>query len=125
MSTPPYGSISWRDLTVDDATSVKDFYAKVVGWETDEADLGDYSDWVIKDETGEPVGGICHAKGPNADLPAQWLIYITVEDLDESIKQCEALGGEVVAPKRDMGGYGMMCVIKDPAGAVSALIQPQ
>ena len=27
--------------------------------------------------------GICHARGSNAELPAGWLIYITVADVDD------------------------------------------
>jgi len=28
------GAIEWRDLTVEDAEQVRDFYADVVGWQT-------------------------------------------------------------------------------------------
>lgn len=48
-----------------------------------------YSDYCMIPEDGEdPAVGICHARGTNADLPAQWLIYITVRDLEESLKNC-------------------------------------
>ena len=53
-----------------------------------------------------------------------WLIYITVEDLEASLGAAEKHGGEVLTPVRDMGGYGRMAVVRDPAGAVAALIQP-
>ncbi len=71
----------------------------------------------------EPVAGICHQRGDNAALPSQWLIYIQVADLQQSVQRCTELGGEVICPVRDVGSYGMMCVIKDRAGAVAALIQ--
>jgi hypothetical protein len=45
-----------------------------------------------------------------------WLIYITVDDLDHSIDECQRLGGSLVAAPRSYGG-GRYCVIKDPAGA--------
>ena len=35
-------------------------------------------------ESGKVAAGVCHARGSNAKLPAQWLIYITVEDVDKS-----------------------------------------
>lgn len=76
---------------------------------------------------GDPAAGICHARGGNADLPPQWLAYVAVADLDASIARCRALGGSVVAgPKGGCGdgdGDGAYCVIRDPAGAVLALIQ--
>ena len=69
------------------------------------------------------VAGICHARGVNADLPPDWLIYIAVEDVDGSAQLCEDLGGEVVVQPRFMIN-GRFCVIRDPAGAVCALYRP-
>lgn len=57
-------------------------------------------------------------------LPAQWLIYITVADLEASTRRCAELGGEVLAGPREMGGQGRVAVIRDPAGVVAALFQP-
>ena len=58
---------------------------------------------------------------PNAELPAQGLPYITVENLEASAARCEALGGRVLAGPKSAGGQGRYCVIQDPAGAVAAL----
>lgn len=123
MSTPPRpGTISWQDLTVPDAEALRDFYASVVGWKAQPVRMGDYADFNMTAD-GQPVAGVCHARGLNADLPPQWLIYITVEDIDHSIEACQRHGGTVVAPSRGLGG-GRFCVIRDPAGAVCALYQP-
>jgi len=119
------GTIGWRDLTVEDATAVRDFYAAVVGWEFDEHPMGEYADYSMKVAGGgETVAGICHARGPNTGLPAQWLLYVTVEDLARSVAECEARGGAVLHGPRDMGPYGTLAVIRDPAGASMALMQP-
>lgn len=122
---PAIGTISWADLTVEDAPRVRDFYREVVGWEVEELDMGGYADYCMNaPEGGATAAGICHARGVNAGLPPQWLVYITVADLDRSIERCAALGGVVVAGPRDMGPYGRMCVVRDPAGAVAGLICP-
>ena len=84
--------------------------------------MGAYSDFVMSADHAE-VAGICHARGGNAELPPVWLIYITVEDLDQSLEECQRLGGTVLVAPRSYGG-GRYCVIKDPAGAVCALYQP-
>ncbi len=42
---PKVGTVAWIDLTVDDAGSVKDFYRQVVGWKTEDVDMGDYCDF--------------------------------------------------------------------------------
>jgi predicted enzyme related to lactoylglutathione lyase len=74
-------------------------------------------------EDGVATAGICHARGLNGDLPAQWLIYIVVEDVERSAAACVELGGQVLVAPRDMAG-GRYCVIRDPAGAVCALYTP-
>ena len=61
---------------------------------------------------------------PTKTMPAQWMVYITVADLDQSMESCEERGGKVLVRDRDMGSYGRMSVIQDPAGAVCALMQP-
>ena len=116
----PIGSIGWRDLTVENAPGLRDFYTAVVGWSVEEASMGDYSDYVMKDANGKAVGGVCHARGTNADLPPQWLVYVVVENLEKSLGETMKRGGDVVAPPRGLMG-GKMAVVKDPAGAVIAL----
>jgi len=118
------GKIGWIDLTVADATGLRDFYQGVAGWTPSSVDMGGYSDFCMHPPgEEEPVAGICHARGSNTGLPPVWLVYITVDDLDESLRQCEALGGKQRTPVRQMGPKSRFCVIEDPAGAVSALFE--
>jgi predicted enzyme related to lactoylglutathione lyase len=117
------GTVVWRDLAVRDAEGIRDFYRAVVGWESRAEDMGGFSDYhMLAPSTGESVAGICHAQGSNADLPPQWLIYITVDDIGRSVATCIELGGEVLIAPRSMGD-ARFCVIRDPAGAVCALYQ--
>jgi predicted enzyme related to lactoylglutathione lyase len=124
MTAPKFGTISWTDLTVPNADAVRDFYAAVAGWSAQPVDMGGYNDYcMLPPGADAPAAGICHARGDNANLPAQWLVYITVPDVAASLAAVAARGGKVVAPVREMGG-GRMAVIQDPAGAVAALFQP-
>ena len=118
------GSVSWADLTVENADEIRDFYGQVVGWQPVGLAMGGYSDYCMNEPgTDKAVVGICHARGVNRDLPAQWLIYITVEDLDKSISKCVELGGKVINGPRDMGNQGRYCIVRDPAGAVAGLFE--
>lgn len=118
------GKISWIDITVDDADRLRDFYAKVVGWQPENVQMGDYADFnMTMPGSGEPAAGICHARGSNADLPPQWLIYIVVRDVAASATACADNGGEVIVQPRPLSG-GSFCVIRDPGGAVAALYEP-
>ncbi len=124
---PEVGSISWFDLTVPNAEEVRDFYSKVIGWQYQSVPMEneDYEDYNMNaPESGKTVTGICHASGMNADLPAKWLLYITVKDVDKSYEECKANGGKVLSEPKEMGNYGRYCVIEDPAGAVCALFEP-
>jgi predicted enzyme related to lactoylglutathione lyase len=116
---PPIGRFFWTDLTVADAPRVRDFYGAVIGWEPSPVSMGDYEDFNLTPPGAtQPAAGVCHARGGNAKLPAQWLIYVPVENLEESLAACERLGGRVL--HRMHSG----CVlIQDPAGAVMVICQ--
>lgn len=119
------GSVGWFDLTVEHAEQIRDFYTQVVGWSFSRIDMGGYFDYnMLLPASDTPVAGICHARGENADLPSQWLLYITVADIDASAKICADLGGKVLSQPKSIGHYGRICVIQDLAGAVAALFQP-
>jgi len=121
--TTPVGAIFWRDLTVPDAVQVSDFYSQVVGWRAEPVDVGGYADFnMIAPGADQPTAGICHARGFNADLPAQWLMYIKVADLDQALVHCQALGGRILAGPKQMGETQRFAVIQDTAGAVVALM---
>lgn len=116
------GTVMHMDLTVPNAEEVRDFYQAVAGWSSQGLSMGDYDDYVMMDSAGNPVSGICHKRGENSNLPPQWLIYITVADMDASVAACTERGGAVVDGPRDMGG-SRFCVVRDPAGAVVALFE--
>lgn len=117
-----FGLIEWADLTVPNADEVREFYEKVVGWKSEGCLMGDHEDFVMSSSDGEDaVGGVCHKRGNNADMPSQWMIYIVVEDLEASMAACTANGGRIVAGPKSMSPDSRYCVIEDPAGAVCAL----
>jgi predicted enzyme related to lactoylglutathione lyase len=122
IEKPKPGTIAWTDLTVEDADKIRDFYSKVTGWKPEPVAMGDYQDFnMTLAGSGEPVAGICHARGGNREIPASWMIYIVVEDLEQSVARVRELGGEVLVAPR--GSQARFCIIRDPAGAVAALYQ--
>jgi predicted enzyme related to lactoylglutathione lyase len=118
------GKIGWIDITVGDADGLRDFYADVVGLQPEGVSMGEYEDYtMLMPGSGEPVCGICHASGSNAELPGGWLVYFIVEDVDASAAACAEGGGKIVVEPRGLAG-GKFCVIEDPSGATAALYQP-
>ncbi len=121
---PEIGTRIGFDLTVPNAEEVRDFYASVLGWTVEPLSMGDYDDYFMKNPgNGEVVAGVCHARGQNADLPAQWLTYFVVAELDASLRQCEESGGRIVSAIKGGPGEPRYCVIQDPAGAFMALME--
>ena len=118
------GKIEWRDLTVADAEHIADFYSHVVGWQAQPVSMGDYNDFNMVNADGETVAGVCHARGGNTGLPSQWLMYVRVDSVKDSITQCLQLGGKVLHGPRDMCGE-QFTVIQDPQGAVLALMSKE
>jgi len=121
-SSPEVGYAGWIDLTVPDTERVRDFYSAVVGWTSEDVDMGGYADFNMHAATGAaPVAGICHARGGNATMPR--IVYFVVASLDDSLHRCTTLGGRKLGPIRGVAGSGRYVVIADPAGAVCALFE--
>lgn len=117
------GVIGWLDITVDDADSLRDFYADVMGWTPSPVPMGEgaYEDYAMVTAGGEAVAGVCWRRGPNADLPSAWIPYVVVDDIDARLERALAKGAIMVSDKRGPEGHSFV-VIKDPAGAVIAMI---
>jgi len=111
------GEIVWRDLTVDKAGQVSDFYESVVGWRKSPVSMGEYDDFNMNASDGETVAGVCHARGGNADIPPQWMMYVRVEDVNESLEHVRSLGGSVLKGPTEYNG-DRYYIIEDPAGAI-------
>lgn len=116
------GDAVWHDLTVPNADEVRDFYSAVISWQSEGLDMGGYQDDVMAAPGTQGQAGICHARGQNANMPGQWLVYFQVPDLDAALAEVVARGGKILDGPREMGGR--FAYIQDPAGAVCSLFQP-
>jgi predicted enzyme related to lactoylglutathione lyase len=134
------GDMAWMDLSVPNAEQVKDFYQKVLGWNSEAVKMscGEevYADFAMnsvneysttKEESStnnasdtQFVTGICHAKGANEDMPPVWLPYFLVADIELAVSTVIKEGGELATNIKSMGDDKYV-VIKDPAGAQCAL----
>lgn len=121
----PIGCIAWVDLTVPDASALRDFYRAVIGWTVAEVLMNDggegYADYNMVGEDGAPAAGVCHARGANADMPGVWMLYLPVGDIDESVKHAAAEGGRVLKDTISPDGSFRFAVIQDPVGAIFAI----
>ena len=120
------GRIAWLDLTVADASETRDFYRQVIDWSVQDLELDDaserYADYSMLGDDGNPVAGVCHARGVNQGLPPIWMIYLPVGDLAESVRRVREEGGKIIKETRRDDGEYTCAVVQDPVGACLALV---
>lgn len=117
------GRIGWMDLTVEDAPGVRDFYSAVAAWQPSEVPMEGYSDFAMSVAgTEDGLTGICHRRGQNAAIPAQWIPYIVVADLAAAAAEAANRGAELLVPPSDAEGGGY-AIVRGLAGEVFGLWQ--
>ena len=112
------GWFSWNELVTTDVEGATAFYSSRLGWTTS-AFSPEYS---LFKKDGREVGGLM--KTPQPGMPAQWVAYITVEDVDATAAQAEKLGGKVVLTPMDIPKVGRIAVILDPQQATIGIFKP-
>ena len=116
-SMKTHGLVGWCDLMTDDVDKARDFYTGIFGWSTEVTDMGmgPYTAFMAGDR---PVGGVMAKPPEAAGAPTAWTIYVTVDDVDESVAKVEAAGGTVLHGPFDVPTVGRFAVIRDPTGGV-------
>ena len=115
------GAMTWNELNTRDREAAKGFYGDVFGWsfEEKEYEAGTYT---IVTLDGEGIGGITE-RVPD-DVPSHWLVYFGTDDADTTVEAARQGGGEIPAGPFGIAEVGRIAVIKDPWGALFAVIQP-
>jgi predicted enzyme related to lactoylglutathione lyase len=117
------GTPCWVELSTTDVDAAKKFYGELFGWQFDEGPLPDGGVYVIPHLRGRGVGGIYQQRADQKGTPPNWLIYISVNDADDTASRVNALGGQLTGPPFDVMDSGRMAVLEDPTGATIALWQ--
>ena len=58
-----------------------------------------------------------------AEVPASWMVYFALDDVDAGFERAKELGGEVLREPTD-SPYGRLAPVRDPQGGVFTLIRP-
>ncbi|MGB2426198.1 MAG: VOC family protein [Alteromonas sp.] len=123
MTKSKIGTMGWLDLTVDNAVGVKSIYQQVVGWASEDAAMGDYSDYMMKKaKSGKETADTCHNRGANKGLSAKWLLYAIIADIGASLANVVVLGGKLLYEIRSYGD-SRFALTENPAVAVCELYQ--
>ncbi len=115
-------SFCWADLSTPDPATAAKFYSGLFGWKLDKGEKDPSGYLHIK--SGEKyIGGIPPAEHRDPKIPAHWLVYFDVADVDASTTKARQMGAQVHMPPREMEGVGTWSIVADPQGAVFALFK--
>lgn len=104
------------EIPAVNTTKAGKFYQDLFGWTITREESMDYTMW----EPAEGPGGGFNPLGDDVK-PGDILIYIDSDDIETDLKRVEALGGKLIAPKREIPGVGWFGIFKDPTGNTLAL----
>ena len=116
------GTLCWNELQTHDPAAAERFYHELFGWQAHANDaLMDRTYWEFRD--GDiPAGGMLQIQPEWGEVPPNWSVYFHVLDCDAALERAKSLGGEVLVPPMDIETIGRLAFIKDPTGAVFAVI---
>ncbi len=123
-----HGKIVWHDLLTNDPAASKRFYGELFGWKFESvggiAGLSSNTAYSLIRHNGRLIGGMIDTKALNnrTDI-SQWIIVMSVDDIDAAAQSFVDNGGSILTPPRDLQRRGRIAVVQDPAGALLALLE--
>jgi predicted enzyme related to lactoylglutathione lyase len=113
------GTLCWNELNTRDVDRALAFYEQVFGLKAERSDM--YNEFHLDDRV---VGGCMQMPEMiPAEVPAHWLAYFAVADIEAATAKAKSLGAQAMVEAMDAGDIGRFSVLGDPMGAVFAVIQ--
>jgi predicted enzyme related to lactoylglutathione lyase len=114
------GTFCWFECGSKHKAKSKAFYTQLFGWESTETSMPENSGTYTLFETGgEPIAGLYELVGPRFEnMPSHWATYVAVEDVDDTLRRAESLGGQVMLEGMDIPNVGRIGFLQDPTGAM-------
>ena len=112
----------WQECTTRDADAAIRFYGELFGWTTTNHDGPEFK-YTIFNLGGADVGGVMEMNDQwPAEVPAHWMSYVAVTDIESVAARVGECGGSLCVPVTEIPP-GKFCVITDPTGAVVSLFE--
>ncbi len=110
------GTIGWRELMTPKPEQSEKFYRELFGWAIRAVPMGPGT-YRLCDIGKKEIAGIMQFDKPG--IPAHWVSYVTVADVDATANAATKAGGKVANPPMDIPNVGRFAVIMDPFGGVT------
>jgi predicted enzyme related to lactoylglutathione lyase len=119
-STKP-GEFCWAELMTTNHEAAFRFYSDLFGWEKlSDFDMGAMGKYLLWGKGGKQLGGM-FTKSKDMPMPAAWLYYIQVADLDAAVERAKSKGAKLLNGPMEVPGGARIAQLMDPQGAAFAL----
>lgn len=116
------GAMHWNELWSPDIDAVAPFYAKALGFTLGSMDMPGGKKYTLFNEGEAMRGG--GMTSPDPSIPAMWLPWIHVDNVDDTVARAGRLGGAVLGELFEVPNVGRMAVLKDGVGAAIGVMTP-
>jgi len=110
----------WHELQTRDCARALRFYQAFCGWTTADASAGSPRERHLCSLDGAAIGAVTISQAP-PHLPAFWLPFLVVADVDGVVERARALNARVLREPAAVPGAGCLAVLIDPRGAMFGL----
>lgn len=123
VTTKIVSTVGWVEMAATKLDDAAKFYSEIFEWSGELMNQDSPMPYSIMKAGNATVAGIYELTGEMKErgIPPHWLMYIIVEDVDETVKLIEKNKGKILQPAFDVDGVGRMAVVQDPAEAVFAI----
>ncbi len=99
------------EFSAQDPSASAAFYREVFGWQTSVDERFKYHQFTAQ---GGPGGGFVEVG--EEYRPGEVIVYILTDDLDTTLRDIEAAGGEILVTKTEIPATGWFAWFADPGG---------
>jgi predicted enzyme related to lactoylglutathione lyase len=112
------GKFVWYEHHSRNVPQAQAFYEALLGWHTEAMPIGAQSYPMIT--CGDTmIGG--YGEAPEGTPGAMWMAYMSVADVDASVRAAESAGAKVLMPPTNFDPVGRGAALADPTGGVFSL----
>ena len=117
------GALAWAELYTRDTEAASSFYGGLFGWASNAVPSPDGGTYALYQLEGVEAAGMMDIREEWGPMPPHWAVYFEVADLDDTRARAVDLGGGELMPPMQVEGVGRFAFLRDPQGAVVAVIQ--
>jgi uncharacterized protein len=110
------------EILGSDGPQLIDFYRGLFGWPLQEAPLPGWPSYAIMEPPAEGIGGAVGTSdaAPNGAV----VVYVDVDDIDQTLDRAVALGASVALPVTSVAGTVLSVAwLRDPQGNLIGLVK--